>query len=206
MYVDFEHFTNLLNESDFKVDETRNSSSVSNKFVRPQGILVQDTFNNPFFPIGPRPKLDTSKLDVIEIYKRYREEYSLKRGFLLPWHYCVEMVDDQYVAINTRPLDMKFPINSYEANKLEWKDNWDHNTKDFIDSNLFDISDAIHIAVVGDTKIDVYPRKIYEIIGRICIVPTLRRYNLPGGLYSRVFGLNLNKKFNLEYISRFIRS
>lgn len=206
MYINFDYYNQLLQEADIKVDSTKDAASTSNKFsTRPQGILIQDTFNNPFFPINPRPKLDTSKLDIIEVYKRYRETYSRFNSIMLPWHFCVEMIEDRYVAINTRPLDMRFPIDNKEALTLQKENNWDEITELFFDENIFDISEGIHVAIIGDTNSDVYPKRIYEVIGRMCILPTLRQYHLPGGLYSRVFGLNLFKKFNLDYVTRFIR-
>jgi len=196
----------LLQEKSDRVSTARDAASNTNKFItRPQGVLVQDSYNNPFFPIRPKPRLDTSKMDLKEVHLRYRELHSRTKSLFLPWHFCVEMVQDRYYVFNTRPLDMKFPIDSLLASSRDESKNWDEITKMFMTDKIYDINEAIHVCVVGDSNLDVYTRKIYEIIGRSCIVPTLRQYKLPGGLFQRVFGLNLGHRFNLDYIAKFIR-
>jgi len=198
--------TMLILEKSDRVMSSKDAASNANKFVtRPQGILIQDSYNNPFFPIRPTPRLDTSKIDILEVHRRYREKHSKQKSIFLPWHFCVEMVQDRFYVFNTRPLDMKFPINSLQASQRDEVKNWDDVTKLFMKEAIYDIDDAIHVCIIGDTNLDVYTRKIYEMIGRTCIIPTLRQYRLPGGLYQRVFGLNLGSRFNMDYVAKFIR-
>ena len=203
-----------LNETYNMIEETRVLSSrdivnTQNRFInRPQGILLQDSYNNPFFPIRPAPRIDTSRLDLTEVYQRYRELYSETESMFLPWHYCLEMVGDRFYAFNTRPIDMRFPINTQEAlsNKEEndWIE-WNAETNTFFDEELYDIRDAIHICLIGNSDIDLYTINMYTIIGQMCITPLLRQHKLPGGLYQRVFPLNMGRRFKFMNISRFIR-
>jgi len=203
MYVPLEETLNLIFEQ--RVDITKDDPSLINKFTtRPQGILVQDSYNNPFFQIRPKPRFDTSKLDLAEIFRRFRELHSKSKSLFLPWHFVVEMVKDRFYVFNTRPLDMKFPITTTQAKDRPESEMWDEVTKMFITDNIFDVSQAIHVCVVGDSNADVYTRKIYELIGRSCILPIIRMYKLPGGLYQRVFPLNLGRRFKFDYISKFI--
>ena len=142
-------------------------------FYKPMGILVQDSFNNPFYPITPLPKIDTSKLDLLDLTRFFKERYiRLKESQLfLPWHFCVEFVNNQYFVFNTRPINMKFPKKNINFINHPIRDSWDNITTSFMDNNTFDISDAIHICVIGDSTSDIYTRNLYEVIGRICINP-----------------------------------
>ena len=206
MYISFKDTLKLINE-DYKVDSVKDAASKSNKFtIKPQGILMQDSFNNPFFPIQPRPRIDTSKLDLTEVFQRFRELYSQQKSLFLPFHFCVELVQDRYYVFNTRPLDMKFPITSNFAKSQITSDKWDEVTKMFFKENIFDISEAIHVCVIGCSNTDVYTQRIYEIIGRTCILPIVRQHRLPGALYQRVFPLNMGKRFNFDLLSKFIRN
>ena len=55
-----------------RVNSSKDNASISNKFtIKPQGILIQDSYNNPFFPIRPRPRIDTAKFDLLEVVKKY---------------------------------------------------------------------------------------------------------------------------------------
>ena len=199
----------IIPQNTSRVGSDKDTNTTINKFkLRPQGIIVTDSYNNPFFPIRPMPRLDTSKLDTPEVYRRYRELHSEKDSLFLPWHFCVELYQTRYLVLNTRPLDMKFPLTTDEALKVvdpKVKQTWDDKLKSFMTNKLFDISDAIHICVIGDSNIDVYTKRTYEIIGRTCTVPTLRREKLPSGMYQRVFDFNMGERFNLKMISKFIR-
>jgi hypothetical protein len=196
----------LLNEN--RVLSSKDNTTLQNKFkTRVQGIIITDSFNNPFFPI-PRPKIDTSKFDLLEVFRQYKELYGQMKSLFLPWHFCVELVEDRYFVFNTRPLDLKFPINTNEAINNQSKLNiyWDDKTKSFFKNKIFDIKEAIHICLIGNTNLDIYTTKIYNLIGSTCIMPILRQNKLPGGLYQRVFDMNLGKRFKLESISRFIKT
>ena len=182
---------------------------MQNKFkLRPQGLLISDTYNSPFFPIRPVPRVDTAQFNLPIVTKRYRELYTQFKSTFLPWHYVCEMIDEQYYIFNTRPIDMTFPIDNLTAKQIkdEKEIEWDENTTRFMKDNIFDISQAIHICIIGDSNKDVYVRKLYELIAKLCLLPTINRYKLPGGLYQRVFILNMGQRFNFNQISKFIRS
>jgi hypothetical protein len=175
-----------------------NISNVHRFTTKPQGFIIQDSYNNPFFPITPKPKIDTSKVETIELYKRYRELYSSQKSIYLPWHFCVELVEMEYIAFNTRPIDVKFPMKSKYVKK-EYCDNiaWE-----FISKNIFDISDAIHVCVVGDSSEDVYTKNLYKVISEICLIPYLNIFKLPKGLFQRIFTFNMGYRFNINYLEK----
>jgi hypothetical protein len=154
--------------------------------------------------VRPRPRLDTSKMDLIELFKRVRENYGRFSMDFLPWHYVVEFIGNRYYVFNTRPVDLRYPLTNNEVEKFkERKKSWDGITKMFMQDKIFDISEAIHICVVGDSSADIYTKKIYEIIGRTCIVPFVRYFKIPQGVFQRLFPLNMGKKFNIDYIAKY---
>ncbi len=196
---------NIITEGK-RLNINKDSNSISNKFTsRPKGVLIYDTYNNPFTPIKPKPRIDTSKVDLTEVFKRYREIYTKFNTSFLPFHFCCEMVGDRFVVFNTRPIDMKFPMTNLDVLELEETNNWDEITKLYFKENVFDISDAIHIAIIGDSSLDIYTKQIYEIIGRTCIMPFMRYFKLPEGIFQRTFPLNIGKKFNIKYIEKYIK-
>jgi hypothetical protein len=187
-----------------RLDISRDAASISNKFTtKPQGFIIQDSYNNPFLPVRPRPRVDTSKMDLIELFKRVRENYGRFSMNFLPWHYVVEFIKDRYYVFNTRPSDFKYPLTNNEVEKfVERKKSWDNITKLFMQDKIFDISEAIHICIIGDSNVDIYTKKIYELIGRTCIVPYVRYFKIPQGVFQRLFPLNIGRKFNIDYISK----
>jgi hypothetical protein len=206
MLVNVNKTYEILNEaSQERLDTSRDAASISNKFTtRPQGFLIQDSYNNPFLPVRPRPRVDTSKMDIIELFKRTREKYGRFSMNFLPWHYVVEFIGNRYYVFNTRPIDLRYPLTNNEVNQfIERKKSWDDITKTFMQDKIFDISEAIHICIIGDSNVDIYTKKIYEMIGRICIVPFIRYFKVPKGIFQRLFPLNIGKKFNIDYISKF---
>ncbi len=209
MYVSLDDTYSILQETTKieRLDSSKDSASVSNKFTTyPQGFLIQDSYNNPFLPVRPRPRIDTSKMDLIELYKRVRENYGRFSMDYLPWHFVCELVKDRYYVFNTRPVDLRFPLMSKQVEKKkELTENWDAVTQLFMKNKIFDISEAIHICVIGDSNIDIYTKKTYEKIGRSCIVPYLRYFRLTSGLFQRTFPLNLGKKFNINLLTKFVK-
>lgn len=187
-----------------RLNISRDAASISNKFTtKPQGFIIQDSYNNPFLPVRPRPRVDTSKMDLIELFKRVRENYGRFSMNFLPWHYVVEFITDRYYVFNTRPIDLRYPLTNNEVDKfVERKKDWDNITKLFLQDNIFDISEAIHICIIGDSNVDIYTKKIYELIGRSCIVPFIRYFKIPQGVFQRLFPLNIGRKFNIDYISK----
>lgn len=206
MLVNVDKTYELLSEvTQERLNASRDAASISNKFTtKPQGFIIQDSYNNPFLPVRPRPRVDTSKMDIIELFKRVRENYGKFSMNFLPWHYVVEFITDRYYVFNTRPVDLKYPLTNNEVNKFkERKKDWDNITKMFMQDNIFDISEAIHVCIIGDSNIDIYTKKIYEMIGRSCIVPFVRYFKLPQGVFQRLFPLNIGRKFNIDYISKY---
>jgi len=187
-----------------RVSAAKDHPSISNKFKPwPRGILIEDSYNNPFFPIQPMPRIDSAKIDLILIYKRFRELYSQFEVILLPWHFVIEFIKDRYYVFNTRPIDMFFPVENQDV--LNRQDLWNDITKTFMKNYIFDIKDAIHILIVGDSNIDVYTRKFYEILGRACIVPFVRYFKIANIDYETIVPLNMGRKFNLDLTTKFVR-
>jgi len=165
-------YRNLLNEADLSqlvknIDTSKNladlissdSSSLINKLLRVKGVIITDTFNHIMFPVA-YPAIDTSKFDLPHIQHHFQERTGMKLDFL-PWHFTVDFIKSKYYIFNTRPIDMKFPLNTQQ-----WKDkikkdsiNINSHTHDFFINNPFEIEDAIHIAVIGDSSKDIYTKK-----------------------------------------------
>jgi len=187
-----------------KVDSTKDHPAISNKFKpRPVGILIQDSYNNPFFPIRPVPRIDSSKVDIILIFKRFRELYSQFKIDLLPWHFVIEFIGNRYYVFNTRPIDMYFPVSNLDVSNRQ--DLWDDITIRFMKNYNFDIKEAIHILVVGDSHTDIYTKKFYELLGRTCILPFIRYFKIMNVDYETLIPLNMGKRFNLKQVSKFVR-
>ena len=216
MYIDCDNTYKLLTEDEVDIMATgtqldrvltsKDAPSISNKFlIKPQGILISDSYNNPFFPIRPRPRIDTAKMDLFEIYRRYREVYYQFGVSLLPWHFVIEFINNRYFVFSTRPFDYKFPMTNVEVAADQRKDFWNEDTKQFMTDAIFDISTAIHVLVVGDSNIDIYTKKFYELLGRMCVVPFIRFFKLPEGFGQRIFTLNMGHKFNKNLLIKFVR-
>ena len=215
MLIDYNQTLNILTEDVDNIDTlivnhlgrvsaANDHPSISNKFKpKPLGIIISDSYNNPFFPIRPMPRIDSSKIDLILIYKRFRELYSQFEVTLLPWHFVIEFIKDRYYVFNTRPIDMFFPVNNQDV--MNRQDLWDDVTKTFMKNYIFDIKEAIHILVVGDSNIDVYTKKFYEILGRMCIVPCIRYFKIANIDYETIVPLNMGRKFNLSLTTKFVR-
>jgi len=201
---DVENIDTLIVNNLGRIDASKDHPSISNKFKpRPLGIIIQDSYNNPFFPIRPMPRVDSAKIDLILIYKRFRELYSQFEITLLPWHFVIEFIDDRYYVFNTRPIDMFFPVSNLQVQNRQ--ELWDETTTKFMERYLFDIKEALHILIVGDSNIDIYTRKFYELLGRCCIVPWIRYFKIADNDYETVVPLNMGKKFNLSLTTKFVR-
>jgi len=193
-----------------RISDSKDKVNLSNKFInRPKGFILSDSYNHFAFPIQPKPIIDTSKFNLKEIYLRYRELYSMSKSIFLPWHFCCELIGTDYYVFNTRPLDMKFPLNSTDAIKWnkEYNIEWNKITKLFFKTRPFDIEDAIHICIIGSTELDIYTKTMYKSIGTICILPFVRQFKLFGSLFQDVFPLNItDTRFKSEVLIRFMNS
>jgi len=96
---------------------------------------------------------------------------------------------------------MNEAISHIEANDIELTEY----TKQYFDRKPFPISEAIHVAVIGDSNVDVYTKETYEVIGRFVISPIVGYFKFPERVGQRIFPLNLGKRFDIEYISRFAK-
>ncbi len=186
-----------------KGDDQSNSNKI---FPRPSGIIISDTFNNPFFPIN-FPRIDTSKFNLPEVSSRFHEDYTGMKLDYLPWHFTVEFIQSQYYIFNTRPLDMKFPIttidgqNIIDTNSVKLNDK----TQDFFKIKPFNLNEAIHIAIIGDSYKDVYIQHLYEILGRNCIGPILRYFKLAPSIWTKVWALNMGPKFKPSLLEQHLK-
>ena len=206
-YVPFNKFTEIVIE-DIRLTGIEDESSTANTFTtKPRGILVQDTYNNPIFPIRPKPRIDTDKFDLIDVFKRFRELYKTFDTSLLPWHFVIEFVKGRYYVFNTRPINMKYPVRMNDAVRIveQGSMNLTDLTKKYFDKRPFSISEAIHVAIVGDSTLDVYTKMTYDVIGKFVISPFARYFKLTEGIGQSIFPLNLGKRFNLDYVVRFSR-
>ena len=186
--------------------ETR---SINNKIdFKPQGILITDTINNPIFPLD-RPIIDDSKFNLPEIKKRFKLFYCPIGLLYLPWHYMIEIINGSYYIFNTRPLNMKFPVTTMELNDL-LIDNRQYlkltdSTNIFLKNPQFEIANAIHVCIIGDSNIDVYTDDLYQNISRICLEPIIDYFKLPKSINLKIINFNLGKKFLFEKLENYIR-
>jgi hypothetical protein len=183
-------------------------ASFSYKFRknRPQGIIISDTYNNPVFPID-YPRIDNSKIMLFKLRVKFQELYSGHQLKYLPWHYIVEMVEGRYVVFNTRPIDVRFPINNNDATKII-KDNGvklNAESQKFFDMNAIDIQECIHIGIIGDSYHDLYSDKVYKLIGTQCIHPILQLFRLSKTIGHSVHVLNMGDKFKSQSLEKYIK-
>lgn len=133
--VKSDYLKGLTSEKDFKV---------SNIFRRrPDGILIMDTFNNPFYPIK-NIIFDTDKYD----FKKYRDDLSREYGIskdrlFLPWHWHLEIHQMEYIIKISRPQTYRSLIPDYE--------------------------NYLVIMITGDTNTDIYNDKVYKSIAHFII-------------------------------------
>lgn len=173
----------------------------ANKIVRPQGIIIEDTWNNCVFPIQPHPQIDTSRFDLHIVMKRFRELYLNFPSDFLPWHYVVEMIGPRYYIFQTRPLDAKYPLTNQEI--LDATHSFkDETTIKFFEDKIYQINNMIHICLIGDSNVDIYPDKLYRLIGRTCVRPMYWDSRIKGGIESTLIGLNIGKKFSTAKLIR----
>lgn len=112
---------------------------------RPRGWLIMDSFNNPFFPLDIFT-VDTMKFNTSRLQREFHKKYGGNvRDLFLPWHYTVEIVDENPFVVQTRPLMYKTPIPNYERH--------------------------ISVLIIGDSNRDIYSGKFYKQIAHNIINP-----------------------------------
>ena len=198
---------NYINEA-FSITANLISSdrpSMKNKFIngRPSGIIIQDTYNNPLFPID-KPRLDTSKPSIELIKHQFQAKYSSAKLKNLPWHFLIEIIDGEYVSYNTRPIDKRFPFTTKEAVEFV-KPPLFADSPDIFEKQKIEIRDCIHIAIVGDTDTDIYTTALYDLIGRNCVVPFLRLSRKSAVYKSNIFFMNIGKKFKSSLLEQYLK-
>lgn len=182
------------------------SQSNNNKIkTKPQGIVIQDTWNNPIFPI-PEIQIDTHKFNLPLIYYHYKSMYTKLPIDFLPWHYVIEIIDTKYFFFATRPFDMQYPVSTQEAQDLieQNKIELNESSKRFFLERPFDLRDAIHVCIIGDTSRDVYLERLYEMIGRLCAGPYIRFFHMPNKTGQRVINFNLGSNFHFQKLDQYL--
>lgn len=203
-------YSEILHEEVKVVDSTEKSIRSNYFLTKPQGIIIQDSWNNFLFPIRPEPVLDTRKCDLPKLWKYYRQYYTSFKSNFLPWHYVIEFIEGRYIAFNTRPINIRFPVKHQEA--LKQKDDikfgvqWDEATTDFMDKKIFLLEEAIHVCILGNSELDVYPKNFYKVLGDIAVKPFIHLFRLPNSSRTRTFALNMGQKFNQDYLFKFLYS
>jgi len=162
-----------------------------------QGFVIEDSVNNVAFPLN-YPVLDTAKIMLGEVYKRFRNFYSDGQNIMLPWHYVVEFYGHDYVVHATRPSTHRFPIGKPDALRLmksRDQEFLNEDTKQFmLERDNIDLQEMIHILVIGDSTMDVYTADIYKKIGTLIISPIARSNKISA--QNKTFTLNMGRKFN----------
>jgi len=187
----------LLNE--FLIDQTRDIPSKPNKIInRTKGIIICDTYNNPFFPIDTI-RIDNADSNLNKVFNRYKQLYATDKSVYLPCHYCIELIEYNYVVYNTRPLNLKFPIVKSELEEH----NWDNITKQFIKLPN-ELTEYIHVWVIGDSNSDMYSKKFYNCLATMCIEPILFNNKQSKTLIDNVFPLNMGINFKMNKMSNLL--
>ena len=203
MIIGFEDSLHIMMEQrEFNI--SRDKPTPVNRFKRKKitGLILSDTYNNPFFPINhPELRIDRSDMNLPKVRREFRFEYDAPKEFLLPWHFYVEFIQDKYYIFNTRPLDMKFPLNNQEMKDEEVDDE----TETFLKRSVFDIAELVHVVICGDTYTDIYTRRIYETIGMNLMAPILRLSQLPRTVGQRVFPLGVGDRFDVGLLDTYLR-
>jgi len=210
--IDIKTTKEMINESlsiksqyQSKLISTDSQSDVNKLKSRPKGIIISDTINHPIFPI-PLPIVDTAKFDLPQVQSHYSELYGSKSQMYLPWHFVVEFIRDRYYVFNTRPIDMAFPLSTYDWETIINDRNIKVNEKTlkFFESKPFNMDQAIHILIIGDSKIDLYTGQLYEMIGRNCIGPILRYFKLPNKMWQKVWAINMYGNFKSSLLDFYL--
>jgi len=192
------------------IDDNKERFSKANYIpgFRPKGIIITDTYNNPFFPVRSPIREDSKKFDSRAYMKRYKELYLSFKSDFLAFHFLVEFVFDRYYVLQTRPITYRFPLNHQEAmerkNNSPYQDHkWDESTEKYMKDQVFPIEQAIHVCILGDSNVDVYTKQFYRMVGSFCIQPFLHYFRMANVVRNCVL-LNMGNKINKDYIFKFL--
>ncbi|MEO5350429.1 MAG: hypothetical protein H7836_12385 [Magnetococcus sp. YQC-3] len=183
----------------------------SNRFtLNPTSFVIEDTVNNICFPIES-PILDKGQGYLGIIYKQLVARYTKQlSGGVLPWHYLVQFnkYTASYEVLNTRPINLRYPFTSNQVKEIiEINDiEIDDDTKELLDVENLNISEMIHICIVGNSRIDVYPRSIYSTISQTIISPLCKLFRINPIVGEGIYFLNMqDSKFNGQMLGQYIK-
>ncbi len=136
-------------EIEFKLNHfaSERENSFNRTFIndKPEGWVICDTVNNPFFPMDILP-IDTGNFDLNKIKKEFHRKYGGRPNDLfLPWHYTIDVVNDFPYVIQSRPFNYKTFIPMYEK--------------------------KLFIMIIGDSSRDIYNRNFYKAMAHQIINP-----------------------------------
>ena len=107
---------------------------------RPKGIVIFDSYNNPFIPLK-NIDLDDAKFSYM--YAKQELKQNHYTGFFTPWHYWIEFINNEYVVIEGRPINYKSMLTGFEEH--------------------------ISICIAGNSKNDIYMKNLYKTIADVCL-------------------------------------
>ena len=68
----------------------------NNYYEKPEGWVIMDSWNNPFFPIQNTKNIMTSEFNLPELRKIFHMEYNGRpEDLFLPWHWTIEIVNEK---------------------------------------------------------------------------------------------------------------
>lgn len=208
-YFNFNEVCTIL-EEDFSVIDrskliTSSESVPKNRFrTRVEGFVIQDSYNNPIFPIE-NPPIDKYKGYLNLIFRQYIAKYQKQNDSnVLPWHFVIEGSPSGYVVYNTRPLNITYPFSKDEIKESIKKNNVNINDSTILETTK-DIQQMYHILIVGNSFLDVYLEDLYEKIGNFTIGPFLRENQINPTINNGIFTFNLGHKFNTSFLLKHIK-
>jgi len=168
--VSQDYLKGLSSEKDFKT---------TNIFrARPKGIIIMDTYNNPFYPLV-KVEFDTDAYDFIKLEDELAIEYGLSKDRLyMPWHFQLEMQKMKYHCRTTRPLMYHSLMPGYEK--------------------------YITIMITGNTNKDLYNEKLYKTIAHF-ILNSLKYQHAWRIKQDEIKLVNLGKNFRRNQLIGLLR-
>lgn len=145
---------------------------------RPDGIIIMDTYNNPFFPLKS-VKFDTVKNEFFIIREELQKDYGITIDRLfLPWHFHLELQGTELIVRNTRPLMYKTLIPEYE--------------------------NYISIMITGNSNDDIYNKKLYKSLAHMVLNSLKFQPSWKLG-DDEITLINIGENFNIDLLSKELR-